>query len=388
MFKILSAGLLLAGLTLVGTENCGRAWASPRPPFTSTIECSSAIAAAEQDFAIPAGLLLAVALTESGRKLPDGRFAPWPYTLNADGRGMYFDSLAEVLAQVRLLQRTGVRNIDMGCLQISSLHHPHAFASLEEAFDPMTNARYGARFLAGLYRKYGSWEQAVGAYHSADPQRGGDYRQHVFAVFRGDRSGLVTVAVERERLQGPLLQAIRQAASNPRAALLSFTAILRSSPADVVALAGRAQALRQMGLAREAYYDLEALYRHDPESLVGWQLVVEHLHQLPPDQQAEQLRRLALALPRDAKVHLLRAQERLQNNDAPQAREELALLRRLRPEDGGVTFTAAQVAEHLGLTDEARSLYQSLLASPALRRTLSPAQDAALQQRAGALGLL
>ena len=82
----------------------------------------------------------------------------------------------------------GVRNIDVGCFQISLLHHPQAFASLDEAFDPISNARYAARFLRTLYRQTGNWQDAVALYHSASADRGPRYRDRVLAEWREDRS--------------------------------------------------------------------------------------------------------------------------------------------------------------------------------------------------------
>ena len=38
----------------------------------------------------------------------------------------------------------GARSIDVGCMQVNLLHHADAFASLEQAFDPVANARYAA----------------------------------------------------------------------------------------------------------------------------------------------------------------------------------------------------------------------------------------------------
>ena len=69
----------------------------------------------------------------------------------------------------------------MGCYQISLLYHPQAFDSLEQAFDPVANAEYAARFLAALKSRTGSWSAAVAAYHSTDPLRGGPYRERVLA---------------------------------------------------------------------------------------------------------------------------------------------------------------------------------------------------------------
>ncbi len=61
------------------------------------------------------------------------------------------------------------------------MHHPNAFASLDEAFDPAANALYAARFLNTLYGASGSWIQATAAYHSETPWIGAEYQQRVMA---------------------------------------------------------------------------------------------------------------------------------------------------------------------------------------------------------------
>jgi len=63
---------------------------------------------------------------------------PWPWTINAEGQGPYFATRAEAISAVQRLQEQGVRSIDVGCMQVNLLHHPQAFATMEQAFDPPT----------------------------------------------------------------------------------------------------------------------------------------------------------------------------------------------------------------------------------------------------------
>ncbi|MDO9709130.1 lytic transglycosylase domain-containing protein [Paracraurococcus lichenis] len=142
---------------------------------------------AEREAALPPGLLQAIARTESGRRDPaTGRIEPWPWALNAGGLGLLAATREEAIATVAALQARGLRSIDVGCLQVNLLHHPAAFASLEEAFEPLANARYAARFLRELQaRAGGAWEQAVAWYHSATPERGEAYRLRVMAALAG-----------------------------------------------------------------------------------------------------------------------------------------------------------------------------------------------------------
>lgn len=145
--------------------------------------CEQAGEAAERRLGLPPGLLLAIGRVESGRWDPAlGRVAPWPWTIDVAGDGRLFAAKAEAVGATAALRDTGARNIDVGCYQISLLHHPDAFVTLDEAFDPAANADYAARFLLSLRARYGDWPAAVAAYHSADPERGGPYRARVYAA--------------------------------------------------------------------------------------------------------------------------------------------------------------------------------------------------------------
>ena len=157
--------------------------AAPMPALPAL--CGPAIGTAEQSFALPPNLLLAIAQVESGR--PDrqsGDLRPWPWTINAEGQGAFFATKAEAIAAVRDLQAHGVQSIDVGCLQVNLMFHPAAFASLEQAFDPRANALYAARFLNRLHAADNDWLRAIAAYHSQTAILGADYRRRVLALWR------------------------------------------------------------------------------------------------------------------------------------------------------------------------------------------------------------
>ena len=97
-----------------------------------------------------------------------------------------FDTKADAVAFARSLQEQGVRSFDVGCLQINLMYHPEAFASLEEAFDPLANARYAVSFLNALRQQTGSWETASAWYHSATPEEGGPYRNAVVTAMAAE----------------------------------------------------------------------------------------------------------------------------------------------------------------------------------------------------------
>ena len=164
------------------------ALADPPPGADAGRLCQAALATAEREAGLPPRLLAAIARVESGRRDPvSGAVQPWPWTINAEGRGSFYPDKPAAIAAVRALQAQGVRSIDIGCLQVNLRHHPQAFASLEEAFDPLANARYAARFLNELQLGRNDWMGAAGAYHSQTPAYAAPYRARVAAAWALER---------------------------------------------------------------------------------------------------------------------------------------------------------------------------------------------------------
>lgn len=159
-----------------------RGW-SLQPVSPHTL-CQVAIAAAERAGGVPAGLMNAIGVVESGRRQTSGTVSAFPWTINAEGVGSFYNSKAEAIAAVVALRAQGVRSIDVGCMQVNLMHHGNAFPSLEEAFDPGANARYAATFLQRLLTQTGSWPPATAGYHSLTPELGGPYARKVLAVWR------------------------------------------------------------------------------------------------------------------------------------------------------------------------------------------------------------
>jgi uncharacterized membrane protein len=156
--------------------------------------CETAIAGAETAVRLPPRLLGAISDVESGRPDAKGTIRPWPWTIDAEGRGQFFATKGEAIAAVLALQASGVRSIDVGCMQVNLMYHPNAFASLDAAFDPTTNALYAARFLNSLYGISGSWVQATAAYHSETPAIGADYQRRVMARWQMPNMNTVSTA--------------------------------------------------------------------------------------------------------------------------------------------------------------------------------------------------
>jgi hypothetical protein len=176
--RLLLAGLLVAALAL--PDGAGAV-----PPLEDPPDCRPAIAAAERAEKLPRGLLGAMGRVETGRAGPDGKLQPWPWAVQANGKGSLHPTREAAIRHVKTLQRRGLRRIDAGCLQVNLMYHPRAFGSLEEAFSPEANARYAARFLRQLHGRSGSWMQAVALYHSARPGRGLAYRGRVERALTG-----------------------------------------------------------------------------------------------------------------------------------------------------------------------------------------------------------
>ena len=167
-----------------GPEASGRvpSWAEQQ-----SARCTDGIRAAEAAVGTAPGLLLAIARAESGRPIPPlPGLQPWPWAVNADGAAMYFDSKPAAVAWTRQALDRGVRQIDVGCMQINLQSHPGAFPGLDAAFEPGTNADYAARFLTRLrVDAGGNWFVATGYYHSRTPDLAANYRERVAAIAEG-----------------------------------------------------------------------------------------------------------------------------------------------------------------------------------------------------------
>ena len=172
--------------------------------------CETAAATAEYVGRLPPRLLAAIGITETGRVDPDtGRLRPWPWTINAEGTGQFFETRQQAIAAVKALQARGVQSIDVGCMQVNLMYHPDAFTSLEEAFDPRANALYAAKFLNTLYAGTKDWSRAIAGYHSETPALGDAYR--VLVMARSQNGDLNATVPERAQYQdfAPHAQAYR-----------------------------------------------------------------------------------------------------------------------------------------------------------------------------------
>jgi hypothetical protein len=150
--------------------------------------CAKATNRLERQEGIPRQLLRAISKAESGR-YHEGKqvVMAWPWTVMAEGRGRYLETKADAIAEVIALRKRGIKNIDVGCMQVNLQAHPGAFASLEDAFDPLTNVTYAAAFLKTLASEQGSWAKAAAYYHSQNPVHYRGYRSKVREIWAQER---------------------------------------------------------------------------------------------------------------------------------------------------------------------------------------------------------
>ena len=140
---------IVAAAHLAGTA---LALGAPVPAVDPAAACVRAATAAERRWGLPAHLLEAIGMVESGRRDPDsGQPLPWPWSVNVAGAGYVFGAATAAGTAVGLFQAHGVTSIDIGCFQVNLHYHPRAFASVAEGFDPAANGDYTAASCARCF---------------------------------------------------------------------------------------------------------------------------------------------------------------------------------------------------------------------------------------------
>jgi len=146
--------------------------------------CETHTRAVETSYGLPAGLLTAIARVETGRIQQDGSLRAWPWTINHDGKGLFFDSYEKMLAFARQRQEVGDLKLDIGCMQINMFWHAAKFDSLAVMAEPVANISYAAKFISELKQRHGSYEKAIAHYHSAEPAKNVPYLTKVIATWK------------------------------------------------------------------------------------------------------------------------------------------------------------------------------------------------------------
>lgn len=132
--------------------------------------CLPHIAQAERHYALPEGLLLAIAMTESGHQ-----GAPYPWALNIGGTPYFPADYQRAARLVRTDHGAPRRDVAIGCMQIHMTYHLDAFGAPEWALHPVYNVWYAAGFLHDLAVRHQSWVSAIGRYHASNPSAQRDY---------------------------------------------------------------------------------------------------------------------------------------------------------------------------------------------------------------------
>jgi hypothetical protein len=195
--------------------------------------CADTAAQVEAEYGIPAYLLKAVSLTETGRSGPNRRVSSWPWTVHDGSVGHYFATKEAAVAFVREIRTDGKRSIDVGCMQVNLRHHPRAFTSVAAGFDPLVNIRYAAQFLTQLKDGAANWQEAIARYHSFSPDLE-DYAYKVLTYWARERQ---QAALTPAKAQAPKLVA----ASGPGVLLASAELGFAANSPTVISPAGSAQ---------------------------------------------------------------------------------------------------------------------------------------------------
>jgi hypothetical protein len=133
--------------------------------------CTDHIIAAEKEFNIPKGMLLAVSLVESG-----GGGSPSPYIMNVRGRAVFPGNESEAARYLRDSKGNLRDGVFAGCMQLSLAHHKQAFRPVEKIVNPEANVRYAAKYLVQLRQEVGSWAGAVARYNGSAGMKAASYQ--------------------------------------------------------------------------------------------------------------------------------------------------------------------------------------------------------------------
>ena len=133
------------------------------------------------EYAIPARLFYAVALTESRRATDSGRILPWPWSLNVKGQSLRFPSHKAAWAALQSFLNQGIQRIDVGLLQIHWRYHTAHLGNAWKALEPYHNLRVGAQILRDQYNRSGDWLVAAGHYHNPGKT---PRQRHLAATYR------------------------------------------------------------------------------------------------------------------------------------------------------------------------------------------------------------
>ncbi len=126
----------------------------PREDLSPRAACLDAAREAEREHGLPEGLLVGIALNESGLHA---------HALNIGGRAYYPDTKAEAM---RLIRASGGRAM-AGCVQVNVA--VHARGGQDWPLDPYKATEWAANYLRQHYETYGDWSMALVRWHGGTP---------------------------------------------------------------------------------------------------------------------------------------------------------------------------------------------------------------------------
>ena len=171
--KRIKSLILVLSFVLCGNYSLVLAKNEPDTQY-SRQQIASLISTAEKENQIPSGLLAAIAKLESNTQA---------YALNVNGNAVFNKSLEEASRLVKKELASGLKNIDLGVMQLNYRWHGDKFNNVTQMLIPENNIKYAASLLKSLKVKHGSWHKAIRYYHSARPEHHRKYSRKVVAYW-------------------------------------------------------------------------------------------------------------------------------------------------------------------------------------------------------------
>lgn len=166
---------LVLVLSFILCFHCSLVFAKNEPATQYSQEyIASLISNAEKKNQIPSGLLAAIARVESNTKA---------YALNINGNTVLNASLEETSEVVKKKLAVGMKNIDLGIMQLNYRWHGDKFNNVTQMLMPENNITYAASLLKSLRVQHGTWHKAIKYYHSAKPEHHRKYSRRVVAYW-------------------------------------------------------------------------------------------------------------------------------------------------------------------------------------------------------------
>jgi hypothetical protein len=126
-------------------------------------------------------LLYAITLEESGTLDSNGKILrPWPYQLHIKGKTLRFNSQKEAAQQIEQWEKAGIRNYDIGPLQINRRWHGHRVEHPSDLLNVSRSLHLAAYLLAETLQLSGSdKELGIGRYRSRHEDEARAYARRI-----------------------------------------------------------------------------------------------------------------------------------------------------------------------------------------------------------------